>query len=149
MGGMVWGWARFGARGSVRREPGPVGRSGSAVAVDRKHVVRVEKEIVAAFIGPEDDLQAAIDDASGPVLLDFFADWCGPCRAQGKILHAVEKRAAESETLMIKINIDDYPDITRQWQVQGVPTLMMVKQGRIVNRQSGVADASRLLQWMQ
>ena len=96
-----------------------------------------------------DDLMAKIDAASGPVLLDFYADWCGPCRQQGKILEAMENTAAREGTLMIKVNIDDHPDIARQLQVQSIPTLMMVKDGQVVNRQTGIADKDRLLTWMR
>ncbi len=96
-----------------------------------------------------DDLMAKIEAASGPVLLDFYADWCGPCRQQGKILEAMEDAASREGTLIIKINIDDHPDIARQLQVQSIPTLMMVKDGRVVNRQTGIADKDQLLTWMR
>ncbi len=100
-------------------------------------------------LAPGDDLMAKVNGARGPVLLDFYADWCGPCKVQGKILHEMEQEAARHGTLMIKINIDDHPQIARQLQVEGIPTLMMVKEGQVVNRQSGVADKRKLAQWMQ
>jgi thioredoxin len=95
------------------------------------------------------DLNAKISGASGPVLLDFFADWCGPCRTQGKILHDLEGAAAKSQTLIIKINVDEHPQLAKELRVSSLPTLMMIKNGRIVERQTGVANKSRLVAWMR
>ncbi|MCM2370203.1 thioredoxin family protein [Aporhodopirellula aestuarii] len=100
-------------------------------------------------LSADDDLMAKVDSASGPVLLDFYADWCGPCQVQGKILEDMENVATEHQTLMIKINVDEHPGIARELQVKGIPTLIMVKDGRVVHRQSGVADRSELVTWMQ
>ncbi|QDT04972.1 Thioredoxin C-1 [Rubripirellula lacrimiformis] len=96
-----------------------------------------------------DDLAAKVNAAGGPVLLDFYADWCGPCQHQGQILHEVEETAARRGALMIKINIDDHPEIARDLNVEGIPTLILVKDGKIEKRQSGVADKDRLLSWLQ
>jgi thioredoxin len=95
------------------------------------------------------DLFAEINGAHGPVLLDFFADWCGPCRIQGQILHDIEGTAAKAQTLIIKINVDEHPQLAEDLQVSSLPTLMMIKDGEIVKRQSGVANKNRLLAWMQ
>jgi thioredoxin 1 len=100
-------------------------------------------------LGRGESLNAAIDRANGPVLLDFFADWCGPCRAQGRILHSVEQTAADSGTLMIKINIDEHPDLAEQLDVTSLPTLMMVKDGKVVQRRSGVTQERLLASWMR
>ena len=95
------------------------------------------------------DLSAQIKEARGSVLLDFFADWCGPCRAQGRILHDIADTAAETQTLIIKINIDEHPQLAKEFQVSSLPTLMMMKDGKIVRRQSGVANKNRLVNWMR
>lgn len=96
-----------------------------------------------------DDLEDKIGGVSGPVILDFYADWCGPCQTQSKILHDLEDTAAKTETLIVKINVDDHPKIAKQFAVRSLPTLMMVKDGEIVERQTGVANKSRLVSWMQ
>lgn len=99
---------------------------------------------------PKDgDLSAQIGDASGPVLLDFFATWCGPCRTQSEILHEAEATAAENQTRIIKIDVDQHPQLAKEFQVSSLPTLLMVKNGEVVERQSGIASKERLVAWMQ
>lgn len=116
----------------------------------------VSAAIPAAPIGPSlitlashADLNQKIAEAPGPVLLDFYADWCGPCRKQGKILHEMEGAAARAQTTIIKINIDDHRDLAKQLNVSSLPTLMMVKNGQVTERQTGVATKTRLASWMQ
>ncbi|QDV82182.1 thioredoxin family protein [Planctomycetes bacterium TBK1r] len=109
----------------------------------------ISQQSSLVILAPGEDLMAKVNNARGPVLLDFYADWCGPCKIQGKILHDMEQEAEKHGTLMIKINIDDHPQIAEQLQVEGIPTLMMVKNGRVVNRQSGIADKRKLTKWMQ
>jgi len=99
---------------------------------------------------PKDgDLNALINSASGPVLLDFYADWCGPCRVQGRILHELEETAAKRKTLIIKVNVDQHRQIAEDLEVSSLPTLMMIKDGQIVQRQSGLAKKNRLVAWMK
>lgn len=95
------------------------------------------------------NLREELAGAEGGVLLDFYADWCGPCRQQGKLLHEVEDVATETGTKIIKINVDNHPGIARALSVTSLPTLLMVKQGKVVHRQTGVATARKLASWMQ
>ena len=76
-------------------------------------------------------------------MLDFFADWCGPCRAQGKILRDVAETAAETQTLIVKINVDEHPQLAKEFQVSSLPTLMMLNDGEILRRQTGVTSKNR------
>ncbi|TWU43243.1 Thioredoxin [Novipirellula aureliae] len=95
------------------------------------------------------DLDEAIATASGTIILDFYADWCGPCRSQGKILRDLESTAAQKQALIVKVNVDQHPELAEQLQVSALPTLMVVKNGQLVHRQTGMASKKDLVNWMQ
>jgi thioredoxin 1 len=79
-----------------------------------------------------------------PVLLDFWAPWCGPCRMQGPILDEVAQRAGEG-ALVGKINVDEEPELAARFGVASIPTLVLMKGGKVVTRMVGVQQAATLL----
>ena len=95
-------------------------------------------------LGPNDDLLEMVDQASGVVLVDFYADWCGPCRTQGGILHEMERTASKNHASIIKVNVDQHRRLASALNVTSLPTLMLIKDGRIIERQSGVANHQRV-----
>lgn len=83
-----------------------------------------------------------------PVLVDFYAEWCGPCKLMTPILKEV-KNALGDEVTIIKVDVDKNPQAADAFQVQGVPTLIIFRKGEIKWRQAGVVQAKQLQQLLQ
>ena len=78
-----------------------------------------------------------------PVLIDFFATWCQPCKVQSSVLHTVKENIGEAARI-VKIDIDQFPQIAAENSVRGVPTLAIFKEGKLLWKQSGVHDVNTL-----
>ena len=89
------------------------------------------------------NFQNEIINSDKPVLLDFWAPWCGPCRMVGSIL---EEIAGERSDIKIgKINVDEQPELASQFRVMSIPTLIVIKDGKIVNQSMGAKPKNAIL----
>lgn len=78
-----------------------------------------------------------------PILIDFWAEWCGPCRIQGPIIDEVARTAGDS-AIVAKVNVDENPAISGHLQIRSIPTLMIIKKNTVVEYMVGVQDAATL-----
>jgi len=91
----------------------------------------------------KENFQAEVLSSDKPVLLDFFATWCGPCRMVGPILDEI---ASQREDIKVcKINVDEEADLASQYRIMSIPTLMVVKNGEVVNKSMGAMPKAKIL----
>ncbi len=83
--------------------------------------------------------------AEKPVLVDFFATWCGPCQVLGPVLKQVKDQLGD-QIKIVKIDVDKNQELASRWQVRGVPTMVLFQNGKQLWRQSGVLSKEQILQ---
>ncbi|WP_218082388.1 thioredoxin [Anthocerotibacter panamensis] len=90
------------------------------------------------------DFDALLQSTDLPVLVDFYAPWCGPCQMMSPIIASVGAELKD-KVLVVKINTDKNPQVAEEWQIRELPTLMIFKDGKPVERLTGVHPAPQLL----
>lgn len=91
---------------------------------------------------------ADVINAGGPVLVDFWAEWCGPCKMIGPSLEEISEELGEKVTIA-KINIDENPDAPAKYGVRGIPTMILFKNGAPAATKVGAAPKSALKGWLE
>ena len=95
----------------------------------------------------DDSFQVDVLGAKGAVLVDFWAEWCGPCKAIAPALEEIAGEFADKLTVA-KVNIDENPATPGNYGVRGIPTLILFKDGKMVSQKVGAAPKSVLRQWV-
>ena len=96
----------------------------------------------------DDNFGLEVLNAEGPVLVDFRAEWCGPCRMIGPALEELSEELGEKVTI-VKLNIDDSPVTPARYGVRGIPTMILFKDGEPAATKVGAAPKSQLQGWLE
>jgi thioredoxin 2 len=96
----------------------------------------------------DEEFHAVAEETSLPVLIDVWAPWCGPCRM---VSPALEKLAGElaGKLKLVKVDADDNPEVSRRFEVQAIPTLVLLHHGEVVDRQIGALPEHQLRSWLE
>ena len=94
------------------------------------------------------DFEAQVLKSTEPVVVDFWAEWCGPCRMIAPALEEIATGALSGKVKIVKLNVDENPKTAAKYNVMSIPTLMVFKNGEMASRQVGAAPKAKLEQWI-
>ncbi len=95
------------------------------------------------------DFATEVLKSSEPVVVDFFAEWCGPCKAMAPALDQIAQEM-KGKVKVVKVDVDQNPQITQEYRIQAMPTLMIFKDGKVANQHVGaLVQKKRLEDWIQ
>ncbi|MBM3502380.1 MAG: thioredoxin TrxA [Alphaproteobacteria bacterium] len=95
----------------------------------------------------DQSFDADVLKAQGPVLVDYWAEWCGPCRMIAPALEEISKEM-QGKLTVAKLNIDENPQTPSKYGVRGIPTLMLFKNGSVASTKVGALPKSKLVEWI-
>jgi len=94
------------------------------------------------------DFAEKVEQATGPIIVDYWAEWCGPCRMIGPALEEIAGEM-QGKVTIAKMNIDENPNTPSKFGVRGIPTLMLFKNGQVVATKVGALPKTQLQQWIE
>jgi thioredoxin 1 len=94
------------------------------------------------------DFETQVLKSDKPVVVDFWAEWCGPCRMIAPALEELAAGALNGKVKIVKLNVDENPATAAKYGIMSIPTLMLFKNGELASRQIGAAPRQKLEQWI-
>lgn len=91
----------------------------------------------------KDNFQKEVLDAKGPVFVDFWATWCGPCQMVGPVVEEMAEEVTDAK--ICKVNVDEQPELARQYHVMSIPTFLVFRDGEVAKRDMGAKPKEELL----
>ena len=95
----------------------------------------------------DDSFEADVLKAAKPVLVDFWAEWCGPCKQIAPALDQISEELADQVTV-VKVNIDENPMSPGRYGVRGIPTMLLFRDGQVASMKVGAMPKSKILEWL-
>ncbi len=96
----------------------------------------------------DNDFETQVLQANGPVVVDFWAEWCGPCKAMSPLVDELAGEVGDA-VKVVKINIDESPNAPTKYGVRGIPTFMIFKDGKVVDTKVGSMSKTALADWVK
>jgi thioredoxin 2 len=119
-----------------------------AAATGRPRCANCHQDLPWIAEATEADFADVVERASLPVVVDLWAPWCGPCRMISPALEEVAQRL-RGRMKLVKVNVDENPQISARFGVQGIPTLLLFRDGQVIDRVVGARGAEQLQAWVE
>ena len=109
--------------------------------------IKRENELMLILTVNKNNLQKEVLESDRPVLIDFWASWCGPCKSLSPIIDEIS--AEHPEIKVCKVNIDEEQELASQFDIMSVPTLLVIKDGKVVNQSVGLKPKNQILEMLK